>query len=72
MYAQMLPRLQAEEQLRDYETTAAGAGQMKDADRKQFARDLRHQASGPRRAKKASTADLAAIGITVEEEEVTS
>lgn len=69
----MLPRLQARAQLRIYEAVAAGSGQMKRAAGKRWLADLQGQARAKReRAVKASTADLAAMGITVEDEEVKS
>jgi len=67
-YAAMLPRLQAEEQLARIRAgaLASGVGEKRDRDRALAA--LERQAKGPAarsKPKKASPADLAAMGIAV-------
>lgn len=62
----MHSRLEAEEQLRAINTTAAGTGSMKDP--KPYLRSLRKQAHAHMKARKATSAELQAIGITVVEE----
>ena len=65
-YLEMLPSLRAEEQLEAVDTAAAGSGSMKTADRKQFIKDLRRRAGALRPTKRASAADLQALGIRLE------
>jgi hypothetical protein len=70
MYATMLPRLEAEAELRQYRVTLATGGlQMEDRGRAQYINSLERQASGARRAAKPTVAGLEAMGISVVEEE---
>jgi hypothetical protein len=65
-YLRMLPRVRARRELAAYR--AAAAVHMKPGDRRSYVRELRRDADGGRkRARKATAADLAGIGITVEE-----
>lgn len=68
-FARMLPRLQAEEDLRLVGVVAAGTGSMKRHNLTGFLRDLTRQARSARteRAQPVSSAELAAIGIRVVE-----
>ncbi|MED5546203.1 MAG: hypothetical protein VYD90_13215 [Pseudomonadota bacterium] len=60
----MLPRLQAGEQLDVYRAVGLGSGSFDKKDAKRMLDRLRDCASGPGpRARKASAAELAAIGI---------
>lgn len=70
-YMSMLPRLQAEEDMRAVNVVAAGTGSLRDSDRRTYLADLRRAAtSGLRRSEKPTRKDLAAIGIKVEEVKV--
>jgi hypothetical protein len=68
MYATMLPRLEAEEELRAYRVAiAAGGLQMDERARTQYVNSLERRASG-RRMAKPTVAGLGAMGISVVEE----
>ena len=67
-YVQMLPRLDAQQQLRDEQVTLSGSGQMKKDDRTRFVKRLQRMAQTKRRARKANEGDLAALGIKVVKE----
>lgn len=70
MYSEMLPRLSAEERMDQVSATAAGSGTMKDNDRREFMDSLKRAAHRPGLVKKATKADLASLGIRVEETDV--
>lgn len=67
-YAAMLPRLEAEEQLRRIEAGALAFGGGEKRDRERAIAKLERQAKGPKarqRPKQASASDLAMMGIAV-------
>jgi hypothetical protein len=69
-YVTMLPRLEAEQQLATERLMRSALGHMKHDDRKTLIEGLQRVARGGKRrqrARKASAADLAAMGIQVEE-----
>lgn len=68
-YATMLPRLEAEKQLATERLVRAATGGMKQSHRLPLLAGLAKVARGGRRkrARKATAADLAAMGIPVEE-----
>ncbi len=63
----MLPRLQAEKQLARIEAIAVGTGSAKKADRQACIKRLERSTGSRQRAKPATMADIAAMGIAVEE-----
>jgi hypothetical protein len=67
MYATMLPRLEAEAEMRAYHVAlAAGGLQMEERGRAQYINSLERQASGAKRPKKPTAASLESMGIQVE------
>jgi hypothetical protein len=66
----MLPRLQAEEDLRMVSAVAAGVGSMKDADRRSYLRRLARTMDAPKEAMASlrNSADPWGLGIPVIEE----
>lgn len=65
-FIRMLPRLDAEEQIAASSVHALGSGAMEKKDRERMLAALRKAAGGKRaRAKKASVAELAVMGIGV-------
>lgn len=68
-YADMMPRLRAEEDLRAISVAVASAGrELAPADRSKYLSDLENEAAiEPVRAKKATPADLRSMGISVKE-----
>lgn len=67
-YWTMLPRLQAEEELRAIAAVAVAAGSLTQEAARDHIRALEERAAmGRERARKPSVAELAAIGIEVEE-----
>jgi len=67
-FVQMLPRLQAEEALRAIDAASVANGLVRPDERRRYLSALEGQARVEREpARKASAADLAAMGIAVEE-----
>lgn len=64
-YAQMLPRLQAEEALRQITLNSVASGNVKQGKVKSLTRELRKQASAGRKSKPADPKVLQQIGIKV-------
>ncbi len=68
VYMAALPQLEAEAQLRTVRAISAGtSGQMRPETRKTYVRDLERRAGGKQKAKKATSRDLAMLGIPVKE-----
>ena len=66
-YARMLPRLQAEEELRLIAAVAAGTGAMKKNDQKSYLRRLASLAGTPKK-RPTTLAELQQMGFRVEHE----
>jgi hypothetical protein len=70
MYSVMLARLEAEQELREYQVACAAGGlQMEEHARARYISALERKAQGQRQAKEASADDLAAMGISVVKED---
>jgi hypothetical protein len=68
VYARMLPRLEAEEEMRAYRAVLAAGGLMMDERAQmQYVNSLERGASGVRRAARPTVAGLESMGISVVE-----
>ena len=63
----MLPRLKAEEQLNQIEAVAVGTGSAKKSDSQEIISELNKAVRSGQRAKRATRADIASMGIKIEE-----